>query len=244
VITKETLAEWPESKLHFPRAELVSEEGHDEGEAWSHGMHRDAMVRRRWNFDAEVQVVRDWYGQQLTPMGWRHAGTTSTEGIPVVTDSYERHPDSADVPTSARPHSFELGFFSAEEPDPPENYWPADGSEPGLHFHTTLVVPSPSRRWYPEMRAALRRDGKDLGTAREWVGVTGFHGIEDQAEYVRLRDLFEGHLRKVPEIDLSEAWDGEDRRFIRSRERFRWFMESYLPSIGYEVLLEEHEVQY
>jgi hypothetical protein len=243
VITKEMLAEPQESKLRFPGAQLVSEEGHDEGEAWSHGMYRDAMVRRRWNFDAEVQVVRDWYGQQLTRVGWRHGGTTSFEGTPVVTDYYDRHPDSADVPNTARPHSFKLGFFSAEEPDPPGKYWPDDGTEPGLHFHTTLIVPSPSRRSYPVMTAALRRDGKYLGTASEWVGVAGFDRIEDPAEYARLRDLFREHLREVPETDLSEAWDGEDRIFIQSREWFRWFMQSYLPSIGYEVLLEEHEAR-
>ena len=71
----------------------------------------------------------------------------------------------------------------------------------------------------------------------------GFDGIEDPAERDRLDELFRAHLREGPEIDLSEAWDGEDRTFIRSRERFRWFMQSYLPSIGYEVLLEEREVQ-
>jgi hypothetical protein len=93
------------------------------------------------------------------------------------------------------------------------------------------------------MTAALRRDGKYLGTAREWVGVMSFDGIEDPAERARISDLFREQLREAPEIDLSQAWDGEDRGFIRSRERFRWFMESSLPSIGYEVLLEEHEVQ-
>ena len=175
MITKEMLAEWPESKLRFPRAELVAEEGHDEGEAWSHGMYRDAMVRRRWAFDVEVQVVRDWYRQQLTRVGWEADGQFFTfEGTPVVWDQYDRDPDSGDVPSTASPHRFKLLFFSAEEPDPPENYWPDDGTEPGLHFNATLIHSFTRRRSYPEMIAALRRDGKYLGTAK---GMDRCHGL-------------------------------------------------------------------
>jgi hypothetical protein len=48
---------------------------------------------------------------------------------------------------------------------------------------------------------------------------------------------------RPPEFDLSDAWDEQDRSCISSREHFRWFMGSYLPHLGYEVILEEREAE-
>ena len=48
-------------------------------------------------------------------------------------------------------------------------------------------------------------------------------------------------VRRVRKIDVAHAWDEEDVNYIQSREKFRWFIETFLPSMGYETTLDEEQ---
>ncbi len=238
MITKEQLAERQEAKLHFPGARLIAQEAHDEGDAWGTAQSsKDAMLRCRWAFDASADAVLDWYQDRLIRAGWEYAGLTTFGGTPVASHYFELDQDPLPRSRETRPQVFNLLFLSAEEPDPPKNYWPDDGSTPDLHFQTTLVVPSASRRWYPRLTAEIWKDGEYIGVGGEWVGVAEFNDIPDQREQSRIWDLF--HTAPLPEIDVTDSWDGEDADCLRSREKFRWFIETYLPSVGYDTILDE-----
>lgn len=238
MITRHMLAEREEAKLHFRGARLVREETHDEGDPWGEvRVRRDAMLRRRYAFNRSVAAVRRFYRKRLVRIGWSYVGSITHEGEPVVIDDFELDQDPLPPSGEARPQAFELLFLSAEEPDPPRNYWPHDGTTPNLHFQTTFIVPSLNRRWYPRLTAEIWRNGEYLGMGEEWVSVTGFNAVPDAREQAKLMNLLnEAHC---PEIDVTGAWDGEDEDFIRSREKFRWFIEVHLPSVGYETTLDE-----
>jgi hypothetical protein len=235
VITKEQLAEREEAKLHYPGARLVAQEAHDEGDSWWRS--KNAMLRRRWAFDANADSVVNWYKKRLLRLGWEYVGGRTFEGTPVAMHDFELDQDPLPPSGETLPQEFELLFLSAEEPDPPQNYWPDDGSTPDLHFQTTFVVPSTDRRRYPSLTAEIWKDGKYLGLGGQGISVTEFNGIQDQGEQSRIRELFRAAPR--PEIDVTGAWDGEDEDCIRSRETFRWFIETYLPSVGYDTVLDE-----
>ena len=240
MLTKEQLAERQEAKLHFPGARLVAQEAHDEGDAWGTVQSsKDAMLRYRWAFDASAEAVLAWYQERLIRVGWEYVGAITFEGSPVAIHNFVLDQDPLPPSGETLPQEFKLLFFSAEEPDPPEDFWPDDGSTPDLHFQTTLVVPSTSRRRHPRLTAEIWKDGEYLGLGREWIGVIEFNGIPDQRARSRIQDLFDA--APLPEIDATDAWDGEDAICIQSRERFRWFIETYLPSVGYHTTLDEEQ---
>ncbi len=241
MITKQQLAERQEAKLHYPGARLVAQEAHDEGDSWGTArLSKNAMLRHRWAFDANADSVLNWYEERLIRLGWEYVAFSKFEGTPVATHDFELDQDPLPPSGETRPQEFELLFLSAEEPDPPKNYWPDDGSTPDLHFQTTFVVPSTDRRWYPRLTAEIWKDGEYLGLGGEWVSVTEFNGIEDQRARSRILELFREARPRLP-IDVTDAWDGEDADWIRSRETFRWFIETYLPSVGYETILDEEQ---
>ncbi len=197
------------------------------------------MLRRRWAFDQNVDAVRDWYHKRLDQIGWSYLGAISFEAWPVVFDNFQLDQGPLPPAGETRPQEFQLSFLSAEEPDPPQDYWPDDGSTPALHFQTKLIVPSTSRRLYPQLTAEIWRDGRFLGLGGEWMGVVGFNGIQDERERSKISGLFAGAAG--PEIDVAHAWDEEDVNYIQSREKFRWFIETFLPSMGYETTLDEEQ---
>ena len=177
MITKEQLAERQEAKLRFPGARLILEEAHDEGEPWDEGSitRRDAMLRRRWAFDQNVDAVRDWYHKRLDQIGWSYLGAISFEAWPVVFDNFQLDQGPLPPAGETRPQEFQLSFLSAEEPDPPQDYWPDDGSTPALHFQTKLdrSVDEP-----PAVSAADRGDLARRPIPRAGRGMDGSRRIQ------------------------------------------------------------------
>jgi hypothetical protein len=67
VVSKVELAARLDASLVFPGSELLEERGYDEGDGWGFdGIMQRPMVTRRYATGASPDVVKDWYGSQLT----------------------------------------------------------------------------------------------------------------------------------------------------------------------------------
>ncbi len=116
VVSKVELAARLDASLVLPGSELLEERGYDEGDGWGFdGIMQTPMVTRRYATEASPDVVKDWFGSQLTANGWRRTLTRSK------LDIYERGTEKFTLRLWGKPKRLSPTGGPPEETD--DRFW-------------------------------------------------------------------------------------------------------------------------
>lgn len=127
-VSKVELSARLDASLVFPGSELLQEEGYEAGEGWGFdGIMKTPMVTRRYATESGPDVVRDWYGSQLTENGWRRTLAKSR------LDIYERASEKFTLRLWGKP--MRLGPTGGPPVEADERFW--------YEVYLEEVTPSP-----------------------------------------------------------------------------------------------------